>query len=145
MLAARSAHYWLWFLLLGVVSTMVDASAGHSLGAISSESLWLLFTGLLGVILGAFASLSRPYDLVLGFLFTAVGMIGVLHNFGVSLVAHSATATQAIEGGAFMGLSLSLPYALMHTLIGLTSLNQGIKVRRAASSVVVNTPVGVEA
>ncbi|HEY7974297.1 MAG TPA: hypothetical protein VID72_03045, partial [Ktedonobacterales bacterium] len=67
MVSARSAHYWLWFLLLGVVSTLVDVSTAHSVRAISAESLWLLAAGLVGIILGTFAALARPYDLVIGF------------------------------------------------------------------------------
>jgi hypothetical protein len=145
MLSARNAHYWLWFLLLGVVSTLVDISTGHSISAISSESLWLLFAGLLGIVLGAVGAMSRPYDLIVGFLFTAVGIIGILHNFGVSLVAQNTTATHAIATSAILGLSLSLPYAIIHTLMGVTSLNHGLKAKRAASSVVVNTPVAAEA
>ncbi|HEY7849142.1 MAG TPA: hypothetical protein VIC27_03700 [Ktedonobacterales bacterium] len=145
MVSARSAHYWLWFLLLGVVSTLVDVSTAHSIRTISAESLWLLAAGLVGIILGTVGALSRPYDLVIGFFFTAVGIIGILHNFGVSLVAQNPTATHAIAGGAILGLSLALPYALIHTLIGFTSLNDGLKMKRAASSVVVTAPTAVEA
>ncbi|HEX9035389.1 MAG TPA: hypothetical protein VF808_00195 [Ktedonobacterales bacterium] len=145
MFAARSAQYWLWFLLLGVVSTLVDYSSGHSLGSISSESLWLLLGGLAGIIAGVFASLSRPYDLLIGLLFLSIGVIGILHNFGVILVSQNTATSHAFDGTAVLGLSLSLPYALIHSLLGLTSLTQGIRLGRATSSVVVNTPVGAEA
>jgi uncharacterized protein YqgC (DUF456 family) len=145
MFAARSAQYWLWFLVLGVVSALVDYSASHSFAAISGESLWLLLGGLVGILLGAFRSLARPYDLLIGLLFVAAGVVGILHNFGIVLVAHDATTTRTVAETTLLGLSLALPYALIHTLIGLTALTQGIRLGRATSSVVVNTPVGAEA
>lgn len=146
MFAARSAQYWLWFLLLGVVSTLVDySSGGHSVGAISGESLWLLLAGMVGIMAGAFRRLARPYDLLIGLIFVAAGLVGILHNFGIALVAHDANTTHTVAENTLLGLSLSLPYALIHTLIGLTSLTQGIRLGRATSSVVVNTPVGAEA
>lgn len=45
MLSQRSTHYWLWFLLFGVVSSIVAVTRQHSL---DSESVWLLVTGMLG-------------------------------------------------------------------------------------------------
>jgi uncharacterized membrane protein YadS len=72
-------------------------------------------------------------------------VIGILHNFGIVLVAHDANGARAVAETTLLGLSLSLPYALIHTLIGLTALTQGIRLGRATSSVVVNTPVAAEA
>ncbi len=140
MLSHRSAHYWLWFLLFGVVSVVVGLVNGQDIPA---ESLWLLGTGLLGVAFGAgsFAGrFSRAYDLVVGLLFSIAGLIGVLHNLGVTLV----TATTVLPGGAgdnttLFGLSLSLPYALIHSVLGLTSLNLGM--RASSDAPVVVAPV----
>jgi len=128
MLSHRSAHYWLWFLLFGVVSVVVGLVNGQTIPA---ESLWLLGTGLLGVAFGpgsVAGRFSRAYDLVVGLLFSVAGLIGVLHTLGITFV----TANAALPGGAadntmLVGLSLSLPYALIHSVLGLTSLNLGMR------------------
>ena len=54
-------------------------------------------------------------------------MLGILHAFGLNLVASSGVAPNAIDETAILGLSLSLPYALIHTLLGLTSLSHGLR------------------
>ena len=142
MLSERNTHYWLWFLLFGVVSALVSASQGQG---ITTETLWLLITGFIGLILGMFVhALARPFDLVIGLLFTAVGLLGVLHAFGLNLVATNGVAPNAIDQTAILGLSLSLPYALIHTLLGLTSLSHGLRARVATSRVAVATPAAVE-
>lgn len=142
MLSERNTHYWLWFLLFGVVSALVSASQGQG---ITTETLWLLITGFIGLILGMFVhALARPFDLVIGLLFTAVGLLGVLHAFGLNLVATNGVAPNAIDQTAILGLSLSLPYALIHTLLGLTSLSHGLRARVATSRVAVSTPAAVE-
>ncbi len=140
MLSHRSAHYWLWFLLFGVVSVVVGLVNGQNIPA---ESLWLLGAGLLGVAFGpgSFAGrFSRAYDLVVGLLFSIVGLIGVLHNLGITLL----TANAVLPGGTgdnttLSGLSLSLPYALIHSVLGLTSLNLGM--RASSDAPVVAAPV----
>ncbi|HEY8323683.1 MAG TPA: hypothetical protein VIG77_04275 [Ktedonobacterales bacterium] len=137
MLSQRSSHYWLWFLLFGVVSSIVVWTQHH---ALDSESTWLLVTGFLGVLLGGMRGrLARPYDLVVGLLFVSIGVLGVLHNFGVNLVAQNATAASAIDQSFILGLSLALPFALIHLLLGLTSLNNGLRTRAATQAVTVQT------
>ena len=141
MLSQRNTHYWLWFLLFGVVSALVTVSKGEG---VSTETMWLLIAGLLGLVLGMLLpSLSRPYDLVIGLLFAGVGLLGILHNFGMNLVATSGIAPDAIDKTAILGLSLSLPYALIHTVLGLTSLSHGLRARVATSRVAVATPTAV--
>ena len=143
MLSQRNTHYWLWFLLFGVISALVTISKGEG---ITIETMWLLIAGFLGLLLGAFLpSLARPYDLVIGLLFTAVGLLGILHNFGLNLVGQpNGIAPNAIDESAILGLSLSLPYALIHTVLGLTSLSHGLRARVATSRVSVATPAAVE-
>lgn len=142
MLSQRNTHYWLWFLLFGVVSALVTVSKGEG---ITTETMWLLITGFLGLLLGAFMpSLARPFDLVIGLLFTVVGLLGVLHAFGLNLVATSGIAPNAIDETTILGLSLSLPYALIHTVLGLTSLSHGLRAKVATSRVAVATPVAAE-
>jgi hypothetical protein len=142
MLSQRNTHYWLWFLLFGVVSALVSFSRGEG---ITTETLWLLIAGFVGLALGMILpSLARPFDLVIGLLFTAVGLLGILHNFGLNLVATSGIAPNAIDETAILGLSLSLPYALIHTVLGLTSLSHGLRARVATSRVAVATPAMAE-
>jgi hypothetical protein len=142
VLSQRNTHYWLWFLLFGVVSALVSVSQGKG---ITTETLWLLITGFLGLALGMILpALARPFDLVIGLLFTAVGLLGILHAFGLNLVATSGVAPNAIDESAILGLSLSLPYALIHTLLGLTSLSHGLRAHVATSRVAVATPAAVE-
>ena len=114
MVSQRNAHYWLWFLVFGIVSVAVGAVTGAGLTA---ESVWLLVAGFLGLLFGRMATgLARPYDVIAGLLFTIVGVLGVLHNFNVALPSSVDTTT-------LLGLSMSLPYALIHTVLGLGSLN----------------------
>jgi hypothetical protein len=143
MLSQRNTHYWLWFLLFGVVSALVTLSKGEG---ITTETLWLLIPGFLGLLLGAFIpSLARPFDLAIGLLFTGVGLLGVLHNVGLNLVATSTgIAPNAIDQTAILGLSLSLPYALIHSVLGLTSLSHGLRMKVARSQVTVAAPAMAE-
>jgi hypothetical protein len=142
MLSQRNTHYWLWFLLFGVISALVTVSKGQG---ITTETMWLLVPGFLGLLLGMFLpALARPFDLVIGLLFTIVGLLGLLHAFGLNLIATSGVAPNAIEDTAILGLSLSLPYALIHTLLGLTSLSYGLRAQVATGRVSVTTPAAVE-
>jgi hypothetical protein len=143
MLSQRNTHYWLWFLLFGVVSALVSVSQGNG---VTTETLWLLITGLLGLLLGMLVpALARPFDLVIGLLFTIVGLLGVLDAFGLHLVSSTGgVAPNAIGAGSILGLSLALPYALIHTLLGLTSLSHGLRAHVATSRVSVATPATVE-
>jgi hypothetical protein len=139
MLSQRTTHYWLWFLLFGVVAGLAYMVGKANLAGIpKSEPIWLFVTGLLGIVAGAgklTSRFTRPYDLVVGLIFTAIGLLGLLHNFGINL-----TGSSAISSDAILGLSLSLPFALIHTVLGLTSLNQSFKVTPLGSPVVVNSP-----
>jgi hypothetical protein len=142
MLSQRNTHYRLWCLLFGVISALVTVSKGQG---ITAETMWLLVPGFLGLLLGMFLpALARPFDLVIGLLFTIVGLLGLLHAFGHNLIATSGVAPNAIEDTAILGLSLSLPYALIHTLLGLTSLSYGLRAQVATSQVSVATPAAVE-
>ena len=128
-------------MLFGVVSALVTVSKGEG---ITTETMWLLIAGYMGLVLGALLpSLARPYDLVIGLLFTAVGLLGILHNFGLNLTGGAGLAPNAIDDTAILGLSLSLPYALIHTVLGLTSLSHGLRARVASSRVAVATPTAV--
>jgi hypothetical protein len=137
MVSHRSTHYWLWFLLFGVGSALVTWVQQHQL---SSEAIWLLVSGLGGVLLGSrlFSGLTRPYDLAMGLVFGAVGLLGLLHNVGINLIVQNATVPKGtFDTTSILGLSLSLPYALIHAVLGLTSLNHGLAPKTAAPAVMV--------
>ena len=137
MLSARSTHYWLWFLLFGVVSSLV---VWRVRGSLDTESVWLLVTGFLGVLMGVSglaSRFSRPYDLIVGLLFTGAGILGLLHNLGYNLVPTDVHTVNTVDQTAIIGLSLALPYALIHTLLGLTSLNHGLRARTTSPTVMV--------
>lgn len=134
MVSSRSTLYWLWFLLFGVLPSFVEWSQQQSLG---HEVLWLLITGLIGVIAGGFGGrLARPYDLIVGMLFSTVGMLGILHNLGYNLVADNPPAPGVLDTSAILGLTLSLSYSLIHLLLGLTALNIGLRTGTTTRSAV---------
>ena len=101
-----------------------------------------LVTGFLGILMGVgglSSRLSRPYDLIVGLLFTGAGILGLLHNLGYNLVPTDVHTVNTVDQTAIIGLSLALPYALIHTLLGLTSLNHGLRARAASPTVMVET------
>jgi hypothetical protein len=51
----------------------------------------------------------------------------------VNLVPSGNVPPNAIDTTAILGLSLSLPYALIHTLLGLTSLSNGLRAQVAVA------------
>jgi len=124
----RNAHYWLWFLVFGVVAGALSYKATSSL---SSESVWLLVTGLLGIIVGSnwlnSGGLAKPYDLIIGVIFAAVGIIGILINFGLFHLSISSLPSNLVSNNSLLGLSLSTFPALIHTVLGLNSINHSLK------------------
>jgi hypothetical protein len=67
-----------------------------------------------------------------------VGLLGVLHNLNINLVSNGASLPRgAVDAGSILGLSLTLPYALIHAVLGLTSLNHGLKAKAASQTVTV--------
>jgi hypothetical protein len=122
----RSTHYWLWFLFFGVIATLVALTQQ---GKPDSEALWLLIAGALGLILGARwladGALSRPYDFVAGIIFTLVGILGILAAFKINLL--SGLPSNIVSDGHVIGLSIGLLPSLVHTVLGLTSLNHALR------------------
>jgi hypothetical protein len=58
--------------LFGVISALVTVSKDQG---ITTETMWLLIPGVLGLLPGLFLlELARSFDLVIGLLFTIVGL-----------------------------------------------------------------------
>ncbi len=127
MLNTRSTHYWLWTLLFGLV-------AGLAKG-FGSEFAVVTATGLIGLLttIPALRSFGRIYDLIIGLVFTVLGVLGILTSFPL---AHNLGITAS---GYILGLSLGIPYSLIHTVLGLTSLNHGMKAPSTPATVAVAT------
>ena len=123
----RSTHYWLWFLFFGVIAGAITYSQHRML---DSESIWLLVSGLLGLVVGAKwlsdGQLARPYDVVVGLIFSAAGVVGILHGFGATVLPKSAL-NGAITSTSFLGLSLALFPSLIHAVLGLQSIRHGAR------------------
>src|SRR5271165_3849706 len=124
----RSAHYWLWFLVFGVVAGLLSYKQNSSL---SSESIWLLVTGFLGLVVSARwlneGKFARPYDMVIGVIFAAVGIFGILLNFGLFNISASSLPSGLVSNNSLLGLSLATFPALIHTVLGLDSLHHGFQ------------------
>lgn len=126
----RSTHYWLWFLLFGLIGGLLYYNANNSL---DSESIWLLISGLLGLLVGMNwlnqGKFSRPYDILIGIIFTLVGILGILQGFRVLKVATLVKGAPAgvLSQSTLLGLSLTGLAVLINTVLGLTSLNHGLK------------------
>ena len=123
----RSTHYWLWFLLFGLIGGLLYYNANNKL---DSESIWLLVSGLLGLVVGMKwlndGKWTRSYDIIIGIIFTVVGILGILQGFRVINLAKIAPASIA-SNGALIGLSVTGLAVLINTVLGLTSLNHGLK------------------
>lgn len=125
MLNSRSTHYWLWFLLFGIVAALAKG--------FTTETAAVSITGALGLLtgLGAFKGASRIYDLIIGLLFTLLGLLGIVMNLGLGQKVGINAASD------IFGLSLAIPYSLIHTVLGLTSLSHGLKPAPVAPAVTV--------
>jgi hypothetical protein len=129
---ARTLHYALWFLLLGIVPLVPVLRGGLGANApLTAETLWLTGAGLMGLLVGTpevwQGRLARPYDIAVGLAFTAAGSLGVLAGLGVNTLG----ATGAVGG---VGLALSAPdplvgllYPVVCLYLGLTSLRAGLE------------------
>lgn len=125
----RTAHYSLWFIFFGVVAGLSGLFNNKGL---DSESIWFLVTGLLGLIVTRKwlndGKLARPYDLIVGVLFAAVGAVGILMAFKVNVLSGFSGSTNGlITNNSILGLNLNFFPSLVYAVLGLGSLNHGIK------------------
>lgn len=131
MVKHRSEHYFLWFIFFGLIAGI--ASYVNNNHQISSEAIWLFVSGLLGILVTqswlADGGLAKPYDFIIGVIFTLVGLIGVLQGFHVDLIGNlKGVPTNLISTNAILGLSLT-PFLinLVHMVLGLQSLSHGLR------------------
>ncbi len=127
MVKERSAHYFLWFIFFGLIAGVASYVNTQQF---SSESIWLLVSGLLGILVtqkwlneGKFA---RTYDFIIGVIFTLVGLVGVLDAFKIHLLSGVSLPAGLVTSSTILGLSITpLLIALVHMVLGLQSLNHG--------------------
>lgn len=128
MVKERSAHYFLWFIFFGLIAGVASYVNTQQF---SSESIWLLVSGLLGILVtqkwlneGKFA---RTYDFIIGVIFTLVGLVGVLDAFKIHLLSGVSLPAGLVTSSTILGLSITpLLIALVHMVLGLQSLNHGL-------------------
>jgi hypothetical protein len=128
MVKERSAHYFLWFIFFVLIAGIASYVNSQQF---SSESIWLLVSGLLGILVtqkwlneGKFA---RTYDFIIGVIFTLVGLVGVLDAFKIHLLSGVSLPAGLVTSSTILGLSITpLLIALVHMVLGLQSLNHGL-------------------
>jgi hypothetical protein len=82
----------------------------------------------------------KPYDILTGVTFFSVGLLGILHNFGLDLVnSNPRLPSNSVQFGSFLGLSLCLLPSLIHTLFGYFALAFAMKSSSAVSQLLVST------
>src|SRR5450631_1399803 len=92
----RSTHYWLWFLLLGLIPILALLDEQSS---ISAENYWLFAVSSAGLITGTqslSARWAKPFDLVVGIAFFGIGLVGIFHNFGINLMNENANLPDGV-------------------------------------------------
>jgi hypothetical protein len=137
MSLSRATHYWLWFVLFGVASSLANYIQLHHIG---TENVWMLGASGAGLLFESKqfqGRWSKPTDSFVGFLFLTAGLIGILHNFGIDLVNNNLSLpTTTVESSKFIGMSLALTPSLVHTIFGFFSLQFPLKGSTTASLMV---------
>lgn len=125
----RNTHYWLWFLLFGIIGGLLYYSTHKN--TIDGESIWLLVTGLLGLLVGAKwlneGKFARPYDLIVGIIFAVVGIVGILTGFGLHVLNNVSVSGNLVSGTEILGLALTGLSPLINTFLGLVSIHHAIE------------------
>jgi uncharacterized membrane protein YhaH (DUF805 family) len=122
-LSHRGSHYWLWFLLFGVIPLVLAMKNGFGANATTYNALWLVGSGLLGLLLGNSriydGRLARPFDFIIGIIFTLAGLVGIVKMFGIG-VAGADTLLGSV------GLTLGTVLPLIYAFLGLKSLHHAL-------------------
>ena len=123
-MAHRNSHYGLWFLVFGAIPFIQTAIAGFPANVNSYSSYWLMASGLVGLVLGLKSvnegKLARPFDVIVGIIFSIAGIVGVLGYFTSSLGSIATLVNDA-------GLATTGLYPLVFTFLGLKSIHHGFE------------------
>lgn len=128
----RTGHYFLWFLVFGLIAGLVSFIGEKTL---SSEAIWLLGSGVLGLLIAhksvKNSGIARYFDFIIGIIFMVAGIIGIVYNFKSSLIPSAVTSSGVTAGtgqnAVLIGLSLALFPAIVHLLLGFTSFRHGLE------------------
>lgn len=119
----RGSHYWLWFLVFGIIPLLATLKTGFGANTATYNAIWLVGSGLLGLLLGNTriydGRLARPFDFVIGVIFSLAGLIGVVKMFGISTAG-----ADGILGSAGLLVTGLLP--LIYLFLGIKSLHHAM-------------------
>jgi len=123
----RDTHYSLLFIFLGVIAALAGLKTG-----LSSESIWFLVIGAVGVVInhiGSNRGLTVIFDIVVGIILGIAGLIGILLQFNLiklsSLPSHGLISTSG--GPQLAGLSIAFFQSLVYAYFALTSIRHGLE------------------
>jgi hypothetical protein len=125
----RSAHYFLTFLIFGLIAGAASLLTQRKLDA---EAIWLLALGGIGAILGSSrindGKFARPFDIIAGSLLTLAGLLGTLQGFNIHFLPQVHVGTfQALSASALLGIPLNFPFpALVNLFLGVQALRHGL-------------------
>jgi hypothetical protein len=119
----RSSHYWLWFLVFGIIPLLATLKTGFGANAATYNAIWLVGSGLLGLLLGNSriydGRLARPFDFIIGIIFTLAGLVGIVKMFGISTAGADGILTSA-------GLLVTGLLPVIYAFLGIKSLHHAV-------------------
>jgi len=129
-MSSRSGHYFTWFVVFGLIAGVVSLISQRTL---SGESIWLLASGIIGSILAhqSVNNVARYYDMIIGVIFAAAGLIGLVYTAKADLLPSTLRDSQLLVGSGqdavLLGLSLAVIPATLHLILGYTSFRHGAR------------------
>jgi hypothetical protein len=136
----RNGHYFVWFILFGVIALLVGLlGGGFNFAKVDPEAYWLLGVGVIGWLLGSknlnTGSVARYFDYIVGVIFMIAGVIGIVSNYNASLLNSLKSSSAGgflfpvVNNGVttFLGLSLALLPAIVNLFLGFFSFRHGME------------------
>ncbi len=123
----RDTHYSLLFIFLGVIAALGNLKTG-----LSSESIWFLAIGLIGVLINRLSSnagLTQLFDVVVGAILGLSGLAGILLQFKVLGTASLPSSLVGTSAGdpVLAGLDIAFFQSLVYAYLGITSIRHGFE------------------